>query len=91
MAKTSNLNIRIDPSIKEQVEQLFSNFGMNVTDAVNIFLHQSLIYGGLPFEVKIDKPNAETIQAMENVKNGIGLSKAFTSVEDLMEDLSADD
>lgn len=65
MAKTSNLNIRIDPDIKEQAERLFSQFGITITDAINIFLHQSLNYGGIPFELKTDKPNAETIAAME--------------------------
>lgn len=65
MAKTANLNIRIDPDIKEQAEQLFSRFGITTTDAVNIFLHQCLNFGGIPLELKVNKPNAETIAAME--------------------------
>ena len=41
MAKTANLNIRVDPEIKSSAEALFSSFGLTVSDAVNIFLHQS--------------------------------------------------
>ena len=55
MAKTASLNIRIDPETKIGVENLFSQFGITVTDAVNIFLHQSLMVGGLPFEMKQPK------------------------------------
>ena len=49
MAKTSNINIRIDPDIKEQAEHLFSKFGITITDAINMFLHQSINVGGIPF------------------------------------------
>lgn len=45
MAKTSNINIRIDPDIKEQAEHLFSKFGITITDAINMFLHQSINVG----------------------------------------------
>ena len=89
MAKSSHLNIRIDPTVKEQAESLFSQFGITITDAVNIFLHQSLIYGGIPFELKVEKPNAETLAAIEDVNAGRNLSKTFRSVADLMEDLNA--
>ena len=42
MAKTANINVRIDPKTKASAEQLFSSFGITVTDAINIFLHKSL-------------------------------------------------
>ncbi len=91
MAKTSNLNIRIDPALKEQAEQLFSNFGINISDAINIFLHQSLIYGGLPFNIRIEKPNAATIEAMKEVdvmiKNGTG--KGFDNLDELFAELDS--
>ena len=46
---------------------------------------------GIPFKITMDVPNAETIQAMKDTKNKIGLSKGFSSVSELMEDLDADD
>ena len=43
MAKTANINIRIEPEIKNSAEKLFSNFGITLTDAINIFLHKSIM------------------------------------------------
>ena len=46
---------------------------------------------GIPFKVTMDVPNAETLKAMEDTNKGIGLSRGFSSVAELMEDLDADD
>ena len=86
MAKTANLNIRIDPETKSQAEELFKNFGLTVSDAINVFLHQSLLYGGIPFALKI--PNKETLEALDDVMNLRNLVGPFDSVEALMEDLN---
>ncbi len=93
MAKTANINIRVEPDVKECAEALFSAFGMTVTDAINIFLHQSLIVGGLPFEVKQPRYNSVTESAMEETRNIIsGKVKAqtYSSFAELMEDIDAD-
>ena len=45
--------MRIEPEVKAQVEELYAHFGMSVTDAITMFLHISLIVGGLPFDVRI--------------------------------------
>ena len=52
MSKTTTLTIRIDPAVKRKVEKLYSTFGLNLSDAINMFIHQSLRVGGLPFELK---------------------------------------
>ena len=52
MSKTAILTVRIDPEVKSKVERLYASFGLNLADAVNMFIHQSLIVGGLPFELK---------------------------------------
>ena len=46
------LTMRIDPDVKRRLENLYSSFGLTVSDAINMFIHQSLIIGGLPFELK---------------------------------------
>jgi DNA-damage-inducible protein J len=51
MAKTINVNIRIDENLKKEAEQLFADLGMNMTTAVNVFIRQAINRGGLPFEV----------------------------------------
>lgn len=43
---------------------LFASLGMSLTEAVNIFLHKSILEGGLPFEVKRPRYNASTEAAM---------------------------
>lgn len=89
MANTTNLNIRIDEDLKRQADAIFSELGLNMSTAINMFLRYSVRYGGIPFELRVEKPNAETLAAIDDVNNNRNMSKTFTSVDDLMEDLSA--
>jgi DNA-damage-inducible protein J len=89
MAKTTNINIRTEPEIKQRVENLFSQFGITVSDAVNIFFHQSLMQGGLPFQMQVPEYNAETLAAIDDVNHNRNMSPAFDSMEDLMRSLNA--
>jgi DNA-damage-inducible protein J len=89
MANTTNLNIRIDEDLKRQAEAIFSELGLNMSTAINMFLRYSVRYGGIPFELRVEKPNADTLAAIDDVNNNRNMSKTFTSVDDLMEDLNA--
>ena len=89
MAKTATINVRVDPGVKANAESTFSHFGITLSDAINIFLHQSIMEGGLPFEMK--RPNTQTDKAIAYARQGIGLSRGFSSIADLMEDLDAGD
>lgn len=62
---TTNVSIRMDRELKEQAESLFSELGMNMTTAFNIFLRQSVRQHKIPFEISLNTPNATTIAAME--------------------------
>ena len=83
-------NIKIDPELKEQAQDLFESLGMNLTTAVNIFLRKSVREQAIPFRIGEPVPNAETLQAIRDARRGVGLSRGFTSVKELMEDLDAD-
>lgn len=61
---TTNISIRMDADLKAQADELFAELGMTLSTAFNIFVRQSLREGGLPFEVKLDRPNKETVAAM---------------------------
>jgi len=77
--KTSTIHLRIEPDIKAGVEKLLDRLGLTTTDAINIFLNQVVLTGGLPFPVKIPQPNKETLAAIkeaEEIKRGIMQSKA---------------
>jgi len=63
MANVSNVSFRIDSELKSQADTLFSQLGMNMTTAFNIFLRQSVREGRIPFDITINTPNSETIAA----------------------------
>jgi len=94
MAKTAMINIRTDIETKKEIEDLYSAFGISVSDAVNIFFRQSLMQKGLPFAMQLPRYNAETLAAIEEVaemKLHPHLHKGFDSVEALFEELDSDD
>lgn len=89
MAKTANINIRTEPETKQKIEYLFSRFGITVSDAVNIFFHQSLMQGGLPFNMQLPEYSEETLAAISDVENGKNLSPSFDSIDELKRSLDA--
>ena len=90
MAQT-NINIRMDEATKKAFDKFCNEIGLSVSSAFNIFAKTVVREQRIPFEIKTDTPNSETRKAIENVRNGIGLSRGFNSVSELMEDLYADD
>ncbi|MCL2811795.1 MAG: type II toxin-antitoxin system RelB/DinJ family antitoxin [Clostridia bacterium] len=92
MSRSAILNLRIEPEIKAGVEELFGSFGLTVTDAVNVFLRQSLMRGGFPFEVVRYKPNAITQAAIAEAERLLcdPTAKTFTSMDELRADLLSD-
>ena len=62
---TTNLNIRIDKTIKDQAEEIFNELGLNMTTAVNMFLRTAIRERGIPFELKLEVPNDTTAAAIE--------------------------
>ena len=87
MSKTS-MSIRLDSEVKEQAQQVFSNLGMDMTTAINIFLRQAIQYQGLPFDVRLDE-NRKLLQVLTDLDQNRNRSQSFESVSDLMEDLRA--
>ncbi|MDR1001487.1 MAG: type II toxin-antitoxin system RelB/DinJ family antitoxin [Clostridiales bacterium] len=88
---TTNLNIRIDEDLKKQAEGIFNELGLNMSTALTVFLRQTVRSNGIPFEMRLETPNAETLAAMEDVRLKRNLRGPFNSVKELMEDLNADD
>jgi len=64
----SRTNIYLDIHLKEQAKEIYKMYGLSLSQAVNIFLAQSVFNRGLPFDVKI--PNEETLEAMRDVETG---------------------
>ena len=89
MAKTASMSIRIDPEVKADVEAIYSKYGLTITEAINVFLHQSRNIGGLPFDLR-PSPNEKTLAAMregdEIIKSGQG---RFADAASLLHDLKS--
>ena len=66
MAKV-NTNISIDPELKEKSVLLFSQFGLDLSTAITLFLQQSVREQRIPFEIKLDVPNATTRAALSEL------------------------
>lgn len=64
MAKDSVINIRTDSETKRAIESLYGQFGITISDAVNIFFRKSLMEGGLPFDMRQPRYHQETEASM---------------------------
>ncbi len=89
MSTTRTINLRVDSDLKSRAEAIFSELGLPTSTAINIFLKSVVRYGGIPFDMRLSRPNEETLQAIDDVNHHRGLSRKFSSVDELMEDLNA--
>lgn len=83
--------VRIDEDLKKQAVELFSQLGLDMSSAMNIFLKQCVLRGGLPFKVELPDYKPEVIEAMEEAKR-ISRDKnvkRYTDVKELFEELDA--
>lgn len=62
---STNLNIRTEKEVKEKADQIFSELGLSMTTAINIFLRTAIREHGIPFSLKLDIPNEATVNAIE--------------------------
>ena len=80
MAKTEMIRARVEPELKRQAEELFSELGLSTTEAITLFYKQVTLHRGLPFTVRM--PNVETIEALRQSREGDGLSE-YAGLEEL--------
>ena len=84
--------IRIDADTKQQAAVLFGQLGIDMSTAVNLFLHQCVMRGGLPFAVEVPQYNQSVLDAMAEARI---ISRdpdvpGYTSMEDLKVALEAE-
>lgn len=88
----TNINVRVDETVKKKASELFEELGLDMSTAMNLFLRQAIMCGGIPFEIK--RPNLNTITAMEEVNQiraGKLQAKRYNNVNDLFEDLDGEE
>lgn len=89
MSSTADTYVRarIDSDTKRRAASALDEMGLSISDAIRLLMLRIAEEHRLPFELKV--PNATTRKAIAELEAGKG--KTFTSVDDLMADLHADD
>ena len=88
--RSASFNMRITPEKKADLEHLYNCLGMTLPEAVNIFFEQSLLVGGIPFEVRLPRFNQETeeaIQESRDILSGKTEAKAYHSAKEFFDDM----
>jgi DNA-damage-inducible protein J len=91
MAST-NVNIRMDADLKRQFEAFCADMGMTMTTAFNVFARKAVREYRIPFEISGDAPNAETAEALQEVKRmkaDPSFGKTYSDVDQMMDELLA--
>lgn len=89
---TVPIQIRIDETTKKQAAELLEGLGLNLSDAVNMFLKQVVLHDGIPFEIKYPQFKPEVIEAMEEAKR-ISRDpnvKGYTDVKEMFKEILED-
>lgn len=94
ISNTTNLNVRVDSTLKEESDMLFKNLGLNMSTAINMFLTKCVKTSSIPFKIEEPKPSKELKKALKEVDYMMkhpDKYKFYNSVEELFEDLDSDD
>ena len=90
---TTNLNVRVDSTLKEESDMLFKNLGLNMSTAINMFLTKCVKTSSIPFKIEEPKPSKELTKALKEVDYMIKHPekyKTYNSVEELFKELDND-
>jgi DNA-damage-inducible protein J len=87
---TVQTQIRIDEDVKREASELLNGLGLNLSDAVNMYLRQIILQRRIPFEIKYPEYKDEVIVAMEEAKriSHDPNTKRYNSFEEALEDIA---
>ena len=82
---TTPIQVRVDADTKREAATLFANLGLDMSGAVNLFLHQCVLRGGLPFSVEMPQYSDKTLAAMAEARriSHDPDTKGYSSMEEL--------
>ena len=78
-------SIKVDPIAWDNAKEIFKEYNLTVTDAINIFLNKVRLEGGLPFDMKVPSQRLQT--AIKEVQNGDVVH--YDNIDDMMKDLKS--
>ena len=82
---TAPTQIRVDLDVKSEATALFKSLGLDMSSAVNLFLHQCVLRGGLPFNVEVPRYSKQTLDAMEEARQILLDTLQHCSAQELKE------
>ena len=85
------IQFRTDSATKAQSNEVFQQLGITMSDAINMFLRQAILHGGLPFELKVPKYNKATLDALADMEQSKGQGIRGKEVHLALADLKAED
>ena len=85
------IQFRTDELTKAQSVEIFQQLGITMSDAINMFLRQSIMHGGLPFELKVPKYNRATRAAFADMEQSKGKGLRGKDVRAALAELKAED
>ena len=88
---TTPTQIRIDADIKKAAADLFDNLGLDLSGAVNMFLYQCVLRGGIPFSIEMPHYSEKTLETMAEAKriSRDPSVKGYSSMDELKEALNS--
>ena len=92
MAKVST-SISIDSEVREKALPILNELGLDLSTAVGIFLRQTIRDQGIPFDVTLNVPNAETQAALrefQDMREHPERYKRYSSFGDALKEVLAD-
>ena len=82
MEKTATLNLRVNPAVKERAEAVLSRLGVPMSTAIDMYLNQISLTGGIPFAVTLPKvPDMINTDLMSNEEMRTKVTKGYDDIE----------
>lgn len=90
---TKNVTIRMDVDLKKSAEKLFSELGLNMTTAVNMFLKQAVREQRFPLPISLNVPNERTAAAIEEGRRLAKDSnaKTYSSLDEIIQEIESEE
>lgn len=82
MEKTATLNLRVNPTVKGRAEEVLAKLGIPMSTAIDMYLNQISLTGGIPFAVTLPKaPNAINADLISDTELHAKLQKGYDDIE----------
>ncbi|MCD7744441.1 MAG: type II toxin-antitoxin system RelB/DinJ family antitoxin [Lachnospiraceae bacterium] len=81
MEKTATLNLRVNPTVKQRAEDILSKLGIPMSTAIDMYLNQISLTGGIPFAVTLPKaPDGINADLMTSQEIHAKLQKGYDDI-----------